>query len=99
MYPSQGAAGGGNLGLGGLLSGFGGLGGLAQAALGQSGQQVTVAGIPSSINPEGALTVPLEDGSLLVSDSPNFNNPDQTISGMGDFINGFSVADINAGLL
>jgi len=94
-----GAAGGGSSGLGGLLSGLGGLGGLAQAALGQNGQQVTVAGIQSSIDPEGTLTVPLEDGSLLVFDSPNFNNPDQAISGMGDLINDFPVADINAGLL
>ena len=95
-----GASGGGSAsGLGGLLGGLGGLGGLAQSALGQSGQQVTVAGIASTFGADGTLTIPLEDGSLLAFDSPNFNNPDQAISGMGDLINDFPVADINAALL
>ena len=53
-----GAAGGGGAGAGGL-GGLGGLfGGLAQSALLQSGQQVTVAGIPSTVQPDGNVVVP-----------------------------------------
>ena len=91
-----GAAGGGT---GSGLGGLGGLlGGIAQAAMAQSGQQVTVAGIPSTLNAEGALTVPLEDGSLLVFDSPNVNSADAALEGFGDLVNDFPVAAINDAL-
>ena len=93
-----GAAGGG-AGAGGL-GGLGGLfGGVVQSALLQSGQQVTVAGIPSTVQPDGNLVVPLEDGSLLTFMSPDLNSADDALSGMGDLVNDFPVAEINAALL
>lgn len=94
-----GQAGGGSGGALGGLGGLGGLlGGIASSAVLQSGQQVTVAGLPASISPEGQLMVPLEDGSFLTFDSPDLNSADAAISGMGDLINDFPVADINAAL-
>ena len=91
-----GEAGGGG---GGAFGGLGGIfGGIAQSAILQSGQQVTVAGLPSSVQPDGTLTVPLEDGSFLTFMSPDLNDPDAAISGMGDLVNDFPVADINAAL-
>lgn len=80
---------GGNSGLGGLL------GGLAMSGVMGGGQQVTVGGIPSTISPEGDLMVPLEDGSVLMFESSDFNSADEAIEGMGDLINDFPVADIN----
>jgi len=92
-----GQAGGGG---GGALGGLGGLfGGIAQSALLQSGQQVTVAGLPSSVQPDGVLNVPLEDGSILSFMSPDLDTADTALSGMGDLVNDFPVADINAALL
>lgn len=89
------AGGGGN-----LASGLGGLfGGLAQSAILQTGQQVTVAGLPSSIQPDGTLTVPLEDGSFLSFMSSDLDTADAALAGMGDLVNDFPVADINAALL
>ena len=94
-----GAVGGGGAGAGGL-GGLGGLfGGLAQSVLLQSGQQVTVAGIPSTVQPDGNLVVPLEDGSFLTFMSPDLNSVDDALSGMGDLVDDFPVAEINAALL
>ena len=91
-----GAAGGGaGSGLG-SLGGF--LGGIAQAAIGQSGQQVTVAGIPSSLTPDGTLTVPLEDGSLLIFESNSVNSAGDALEEFGDLVNDFPVAEINDAL-
>ncbi len=88
-----GASGGGAGGFGGLLSG------IAQSAiLGGGGQQVTVAGLPSTVMPDGSITVPLEDGSILNFTSSDFDDPDQALAGMGDLVNDFPVADINAAL-
>jgi hypothetical protein len=93
-----GESGGG--GAGGLASGLGGLlGGIAQSAILQSGQQVTVAGLPSSVAPDGTLTVPLEDGSFLTFVSPDLGTAEAALSGMGDLVNDFPVAEINAALL
>lgn len=80
--------------------GFGGLmSGLAQAGLmGGGARQVKVGGIPSTLNPDGTLMVPLEKGSILMFESPDFNTADEAIEGMGDLINDFPVADINAKL-
>lgn len=83
-----GSAGGGS-GFGGLLSG------LAQSGMMGGGQQVTVAGIPSTLSPDGDLTVPLEGGSILLFESSDFSSADDAIEGMGDLINDFPVADIN----
>lgn len=89
----------GTSGGGGQGGGLGGLfGGIAQNALLQTGQQVTVAGLPSSLQADGTLTVPLEDGSLLMFQSNDLDSADAALSGMGDLINAFPVADINAAL-
>ncbi len=91
-----GTAGGGAGGLGGL---GGLLGGFAQTAILQSGQQITVAGLPSAVQPDGTLTVPLEDGSFLTFMSSDLGSADAALSGMGDLVNDFPVADINTALL
>jgi hypothetical protein len=90
---------GGGGGPGGLGAGLGGLfGGIAQNALLQSGQQVTVGGLSSALQPDGTLTVPLEDGSLLMFQSRDLDSADAALEGMGDLINDFPVADINTAL-
>ncbi len=81
--------------MGGAAAGFGALGGLAQIGLLQSGRQVRVAGLPAIVNPNGDIMVPLEDGSILNFNSPSFNDADSSLSGMGDLVNAFPVADIN----
>lgn len=83
------AGGGGGLGLGGLL------GGLARAGLAQSGRQVRVAGLSASVQPDGTISVSLEDGSFLTFMSPQFDDADAALEGIGDLVNGFPVADIN----
>jgi hypothetical protein len=91
-----GQAGGGG---GGPLGGLGGVfGGIAQSAIGSSGQQVTVAGLASSVQPDGTLMVPLEDGSFLTFSSYEFENASDALAGMGDLVNDFPVAEINAAL-
>jgi len=91
-----GTSGGGSSGGLGELAGL--FGGIAQSAVLQSGQQVTVAGLPSTVQPDGTLTVPLEDGSLLTFESPDLGSADAALSGMGDLVNDFPVGDINAAL-
>jgi hypothetical protein len=91
-----GTSGGGSAGGIGNLGGL--FGGIAQSALLQSGQKVTVAGLASTVQPDGALTVPLQDGSLLTFDSPDLNSADAALAGMGDLVNDFPVAEINAAL-
>ena len=84
---------------GGGLGGLGGLfGGIAQSAILQGGQQVTVAGLPSSVTPDGVLNVPLEDGSILSFTSSDFDSADAALSGFGDLVNDYPVAEINAAL-
>lgn len=93
-----GTAGGGG-GPGDLGGGLGGLfGGIAQNAILQSGQQVTVAGLPSSVQDDGTITVPLEDGSLLSFSSYDLDSADAALAGMGDLVNDFPVAEINTAL-
>lgn len=93
MGQSGGGAGGGGLGeLGGLF------GGIAQSAILQNGQQVTVAGLKSSVQPDGTITVPLEDGSILTFESYDLDDADSALAGMGDLVDNFPVADINTAL-
>ena len=86
---------------GGVAGGFGlgALGGLASLGVLQSGRQVRVAGLPAVINPDGTVMVPLEDGSFLSFESSDFNDADSALSGMGDLVDTFPVADINRTLL
>jgi hypothetical protein len=79
-------------GLGGLLGGF------ARAGLAGTGQQVRVAGLPATVQPDGTITVTLEDGSFLMFSSPNFSTQETALSGLGDLVNAFPVADINKAL-
>jgi len=89
------SGGGSSAGLGDLSGLFSGI---AQSAILQGGQQVTVAGLPSTVQPDGTLTVPLEDGSLLTFESSDLGTADAALSGMGDLVNDFPVAEINAAL-
>jgi hypothetical protein len=84
--------GGGGGGLGGLLGGF------ARAGLAGSGQQVRVAGLPASVQPDGTITVTLEDGSFLMFSSPSFGSQETALAGLGELVNAFPVADINKAL-
>jgi hypothetical protein len=83
------AAGGGGLGLGGLL------GGLARAGLAQAGKQVRVGGLPASVQPDGTISVSLEDGSFLTFSSSDYGDADSALAGIGDLVNAFPVADLN----
>jgi hypothetical protein len=87
-----GTGGGSGGGLGGLLGGF------ARAGLAGSGQQVRVAGLPASVQPDGTITVTLEDGSFLMFSSPKFSSQDSALAGLGDLVNAFPVAEINKAL-
>jgi hypothetical protein len=87
-----GTGGGGGGGLGGLLGGF------ARAGLAGTGQQVRVAGLPASVQPDGTITVTLEDGSFLTFSSPSFKSQETALAGLGDLVNAFPVADINRAL-
>jgi hypothetical protein len=84
-----GGEGGGEDGLGSLLSGF------ARLGLEESGREVRVAGLPGTVQPDGSITVTLEDGSFLSFVSPSFDNPDAALAGIGDLVNAFPVAEIN----
>ena len=83
---------GGGGGLGDLLGGF------ARAGLAGTGQQVRVAGLSASVQADGTITVTLEDGSLLMFSSPSFDSQEAALSGLGDLVNAFPVADINKAL-
>jgi hypothetical protein len=84
--------GGGDGGLGGLLGGF------ARAGLAGTGQQVRVAGLPATVQPDGTITVTLEDGSFLMFSSSSFRSQETALAGLGDLVNAFPVADINEAL-
>ncbi len=79
-------------GLGGLLGGF------ARAGLAGTGQQVRVAGLPATVQPDGTITVTLEDGSFLTFSSPSFSSQEAALAGLGELVNAFPVADINKAL-
>jgi hypothetical protein len=87
-----GTGGGGGGGLGGLLGGF------ARAGLAGTGQQVRVAGLPASVQPDGTITVTLEDGSFLMFSSPKYSSQETALAGLGDLVNAFPVAEINKAL-
>jgi hypothetical protein len=76
-------------GLGGLLGGF------ARAGIASSGKQVRVGGLPATVQPDGSIMVTLEDGSFLSFQSPQFDDADAALAGIGDLVNAFPVADIN----
>ena len=87
---------GGQSGAGGGLGGL--LGGFARAGLAGSGQQVRGAGLPASVQPDGMITVTLEDGSFLTFSSPSFSSQESALAGLGELVNGFPVAEINKAL-
>jgi hypothetical protein len=84
---------GGGSGAGGGLGGV--LGGIARLGIKASGKQVKVAGLPASVQPDGNITVTLEDGSFLTFVSPDFHDADAALAGIGDLVNAFPVAEIN----
>lgn len=80
-------------------SGFGALSSIATMGMLQSGRQVRVAGLPAAVNPDGTIMVTLEDGSFLNFESPDFNDADSALAGIGSLVNEFPVADINRTLV
>ena len=57
-----------------------------------------VAGLPATVQPDGTITVTLEDGSFLTFSSPSFSTQETALAGLGDLVNAFPVADINKAL-
>jgi hypothetical protein len=84
--------GSGGGGLGGLLGGF------ARAGLAGTGQQVRVAGLPATVQPDGTIAVTLEDGSFLTFSSSQFSTQEAALAGLGELVNAFPVAAINKAL-
>jgi hypothetical protein len=79
-----------------VTSGFGALlGGFARAGILNSGKSIKVGGLPGTVQEDGTVMVTLEDGSFLSFTSPSFSDADSALSGMGELINAFPVADIN----
>lgn len=82
---------GGSGSLGGLIGGF--------ARIGmQAGQQVKVAGLPAAVQPDGTVAVSLTSGAFLTFKCPDFSTQQSALSGIGDLVNAFPVAQINAKL-
>ena len=75
----------------------GAIGGMARLGLmgGTQQQEVSVAGLPTSILPDGQMMVTLEDGTILSFQCRAFKTPEAALEGMGAFINEFPVKDIN----
>jgi hypothetical protein len=84
---------GGSSGAGGGLGGV--LGGIARLGIKSSGKQIKVGGLPASAQPDGSITVTLEDGSFLTFVSQDFHDADAALAGLGDLVNAFPVAEIN----
>jgi hypothetical protein len=74
--------------LGGLLGGIVRMGA-------QAGQQVRVAGLPASVQPDGAISVTMEKSSFLTFQSTAFRDQQSALAGLGDLVNAFPVAEIN----
>lgn len=80
---------GGSGSIGGLLGGF--------ARIGmQAGQQVKVAGLPAAVQTDGTVAVSLTSGAFLTFKCPDFSTQQSALSGIGDLVNAFPVAQINA---
>lgn len=80
-------------------SGLGALSSLATMGMLQAGRQVRVAGLPAAVNPDGTILVTMQDGSFLNFKSPDFNDADAALEGIGPLVNAFPVADINKTLV
>jgi hypothetical protein len=61
----------------------------------QAGQQVRVAGLPASVQPDGAISVTMEKSSFLTFQSTAFRDQQSALAGLGDLVNAFPVAEIN----
>jgi hypothetical protein len=83
-----GAGSGGAASLGGLLGGIAKMGA-------QAGQQVRVAGLPAAVQPDGTISVTLDNGSFLTFNCPSFGDQATALAGLGDLVNAFPVAAIN----
>ena len=51
--------------------------------------------MPASVQPDGTISVTLEDGSFLTFSSSSFSDQDSALQGLGDLVNAFPVAEIN----
>jgi hypothetical protein len=79
-----------------VTSGFGALlGGFSRACILNTGKSVKVGGLPATVQEDGTVMVALEDGSFLSFMSSSFSDANSALSGMGELINAFPVADIN----
>ena len=83
---------GGNKGAGSV---GGLLGGIAKFGVKSTGKQIKVAGLAGSVQADGSVMVTLDDGSLLGFTCADFRTADDALTGFGDLINAFPVADIN----
>lgn len=74
------------------------LGSFAAMGMMQAGRQVRVAGLPAIVGNDGKILVTLENGSLLNFESTAFKTADAALEGMGDLVDAFPVAELNAAL-
>jgi hypothetical protein len=61
-------------------------------------KQVKVAGLPATVLPNGQVMVSFEDGTMLNFESSDFTTADAALSGMGDLVDEFPVAEISQAL-
>lgn len=84
--------------IGGQGSGspFGGaLGGLAKMGMMQNGKRFRVQRLKASVDPQGQITVNLDDGSFITIKSPQHSRQDDALKALEPFLDAFPFADIN----
>jgi len=74
------------------------LGSFAAMGMMGAGKQVRVAGLQAIVSNDGKILVSLENGSLLNFESRAFKTGEAALEGMGDLVDAFPVAELNAAL-
>jgi hypothetical protein len=84
--------------IGGQGSGgaFGGaLGSIAQMGMMQSGKRVRIQGLPATIDPQGKVTIQLNDGAFISVSSPQYQQQDTALEALEPFLDAFPFSKIN----
>ena len=81
-------SGGGGRGIGSAISSF------ARMGIVGGGRQVTIAGLPANVLPDGTVLVTFGDDSSLNFESSAYQTAEESLAGMGDLIDKFPVADM-----
>ncbi|NIB43900.1 hypothetical protein HBA55_30135 [Pseudomaricurvus alkylphenolicus] len=83
----------GSKGSGGAFAGA--LGGLAKMGLMQQGRRFRVQGLKASADPQGQITITLDDGSFITVKSPQYSRQEEALKALEPFLDAFPFADIN----